>query len=125
MKIIEIVSDSSELTVSGVQRIAFRTDPPLTDPVWNKFCEGGYQDECWEKNDTLLIWIGDENLDASTLNETENRLSRIEGKLGLAQIKDQEDGQVADARAKAPTSNPKTDRKYLSKISKQTLRPIM
>jgi hypothetical protein len=123
MKIIEIVSDSSELTGNGVRRIAFRTDPPLTDPVWNKFCEGGYQDECWEKNDALLIWVGDENLDASTLNETENRLSRIEGKLNLGQMK--EDGQIENAPANGPTNGPKTDRKYLLKISKQTSRPVV
>jgi hypothetical protein len=126
MKIIEIVSDRSEIAANGVRQIAFRTNPPLNDLVWNKFCEGGYQDDCWEKDDALLVWVGDENLDASILNDTENRLSRIEGKLGLGQAKEQEQRWIEEgAGGDEPTSGPRTDRKYLLKISRQTSRPIV
>jgi hypothetical protein len=123
MKIIEIVSDRSEVAVNGVQRIAFRTDPPLTDPVWNKFCEGGYQGDCWEKNDSLLVWVGDGNLDGSILNDTENCLSRIEGRLDPEQLKER--GRIEGASRNEPTNGPGTDRKYLLKISRQTLRPVV
>lgn len=122
MKIIEIVSDRSEVTVNGVERIAFRTDPPLTDLVWNKFCEGGYQGDCWEKNDSLLVWVGDGDLDGSILNDTENRLSRIERKLDSEQMK--EHGRIEDASKNEPTNGPRTDHKYLLKISRQTSRPV-
>ena len=125
MKIIEIVSDRSEVTVNGVRRVAFRTNPPLTDPVWNKFCEGGYHSDCWERNDALLVWLGDGNLDGSLLNETENCLSRIERELGCGQIKEQEPRRIENAPEHEARSGPRTDRKYLLKISRQTLRPVV
>jgi hypothetical protein len=125
MKIIEIVSDCSEVTVNGVRQIAFRTNPPLTDLVWNKFCEGGYQGDRWKRSGALLVWVGDRNLDDSILNDTENDLTWIERKLDPGQMEKKEHCRIEDAPGNEPTSGSKTDRKYLLKISRQTVRPVV
>jgi hypothetical protein len=125
MKILEIVSDRSAVTVSGARTIAFRTNPPLTDLVWNKFCEAGYQGDSWERCDGLLVWVGDNNLDDSILNDTENSLSRIERNLDPGQIKKQEHFRIENVSGNELTIRPKTDHKYLFKISRQTSRPIV
>jgi hypothetical protein len=125
MKIIEIVSDRSAVTGNGVRRIAFRTNPPLTDLVWNKFCEDGYQGDRWERHDGLLVWVGDNNLDDSILNDTENRLSRIERNLDRGQVKEQERSQIENVSVSRPTTNPETDHRYLLKISKKISRPVV
>jgi len=126
MKIVEIVCDRSEVTVNGIRRVAFRTNPPLTDLVWSGFCEGGYQGDCWEKQDGFLVWVGDGGLDCSMINDTENYLSRIERKHNTGQIKEQEyfGSQIENVPRNEPVNGP-IDYAYLRKVSKRTLRPLV
>ena len=107
MKITEIVSSESVVRVEGHRSIAFRTDPPLSDEVWEKFRKAGYHGNLWEKCDDLLVWIGPDNLTDAFVNETEHHLTLMENELQNQQ------NRVTDIK-----------QKYLDQISKQTGRPV-
>lgn len=108
MKITEIDSSSSEI-VSGQERwVVFRTKPPLSDEIWNKFCAAGLQAGFWRKIGDSLVWTGDSALGKEFVDQTEQHLTAVENSLNAAQTRS------ADIK-----------QNYLSQISKQTGRPVV